>query len=136
MLFRSSRITDLMTSEKAMKERVTEVDKGFCDHYQVSYPGEAFQKAAEEGKCNIQFFNTTWQALMPDMPDDIKLIKGKIENYSLDFVAKLILSETDEEFEKNWETGNKELEEMGFTEFYRWNQEANQKALEALKSLK
>ena len=127
---------DLMTSEKAMKERVTEVDKGFCDHYQVSYPGEAFQKAAEEGKCNIQFFNTTWQALMPDMPDDIKLIKGKIENYSLDFVAKLILSETDEEFEKNWETGNKELEEMGFTEFYRWNQEANQKALEALKSLK
>ena len=110
----------LTYTEKAIKFNVTDADKDFCSHYSVNYPGQAYLKAQDEGKTKMAFFDNTWQGLMPDQSNDIKMIKGKVTNYVLPWVAKLIMSKTDNDFEKNWTKGVEDLNAMGYDQLIKW----------------
>jgi hypothetical protein len=123
-------------TDKAMKFNITEADKNFNTHYNVSYPGEAFVKAQQEGKTKIEFFDNTWQALMPDMPSDMKMISGKIVNYQLAWVAKCVMSASDNAFEENWAKGVADMKGMGYDKLYQWIEENNKIAVDKLKTLK
>jgi putative aldouronate transport system substrate-binding protein len=123
-------------TDKAIKFSVTEADKDYNTHFGVSYPGEAFVKAQEQGKTKIEFFDNTWQSLMPDQPNDMKMISGKIVNYQLSWVAKCIMSGTEADFEKNWKQGVSEMNNMGYDKLYAWIEANNKIAVEKLKALK
>ena len=126
----------LSYTNKAMKFGVTNGDKDFASHYGVSYPGEAFVKLQEAGKTKIEFFDNTWQALMPDMPNDMKMISGKIVNYQLTWVAKCAMSKSDAEFDKNWAQGVTDIKNMGYDKLYQWISDNNKTAVEKLKTIK
>ncbi len=126
----------LSYTEKAMKFSITEADKDFNKHYGVTYPGEAFIKAQEQGKTKIQFFDNTWQNLMPDQPNDMKMISGKIVNYQLAWAAQCIMSGSEADFEKNWKRGVSDMKNMGYDKLYSWIEQNNKIAVEKLKSIK
>jgi len=126
---------DLRYNEKTMKFNVSEADIDFNSHYDVSYPGQAFVRAEEAGLTEIRYFDTTWQGLMPDLTNDMKMIQGKITNYVMPFIAKLIMSKDEAEFEANWDKGTSDISAMGYTELYQWIQEANVEALQSLSEL-
>ncbi|MEK4239955.1 extracellular solute-binding protein [Paenibacillus sp. FSL H7-0714] len=125
----------LGSTDKAMKFNVSDADKDFNAHYGVDYPGQAFIKAQEAGKAKVEKFDTTWRDLMPEQPSDIKMIEGKISNYELPWVAKLILSKSDAEFEKMWTKGVEDMKAMGYDELMKWTIENNASAVQQVSEI-
>jgi len=74
------------------------IDKDYADHYQVQYPGQYADKLVEEGKAKPAFFNGLISGLLPQPPDDIKMIDGKIDEYMKQNVAKIVLAKDDAEY--------------------------------------
>ena len=125
----------LTYTEKSMSYQVSESDIDFNNHYGVSYPGQAFLNAEKEGKSKISYFDNTWQGFVPDQPNDMLLIKGKLENYKISFVTKCAMSKDDAEFEDNWVKGCEELDDMGYGELYDWYDKTNKDAMQKVKDL-
>ncbi|MEI6051809.1 MAG: hypothetical protein WCQ44_03820 [Opitutaceae bacterium] len=132
---KSGNFLGLSNTDKAIKMGVSEGDKDFNAKYGVDYPGQAFVKLAEKKKISIGYFDLTYQNLYEEKSSDLKLIDGKINDYSMSFAAKLALAKP-ADFESVWTTGVKEMKAMGLDTLYAWELAQNKKALAQLASLK
>jgi len=123
---------DLYQDSPVYSRILTPLDKDFCNHYGVSFPGEIFQQKIDAG------LNTTLDtpvftrmlegSLMPDISDDQKIKEAKCIDIMVKATAKCILSKSDAEFEQNRANTIKELEAAGTNEIYKWYADEYEKA--------
>lgn len=128
-------LLNVLLTDKSLKLNATAGDKDFSSHYGADYPGQVFQKLASEGKAKIKFYDNTFQSLYADLPNDLKMINGKIETYTKTWVPKLIMAKDETEFEKVWANGIDEMNKLGLSELSAWQQQQNDEALIKVKEI-
>lgn len=102
---------DLGMTDRAMSAALTPADKDFSEHYGVAYPAQAY-----ELRGNITYYNVEPTNMAKALDSDMEMISTQCDNYYLNFVAKLVTSGSEEEFEQNWTDGCAELDAMGYNE--------------------
>ncbi|QNK58946.1 extracellular solute-binding protein [Paenibacillus sp. PAMC21692] len=128
-------LLNVLLTDKSLELNATEGDKDYNAQYGVSYPGQAFQKLAEQGKAKIQFYDNTFQSLYPDLSNDLKMINGKIETYTKTWLPKLITAKDEGEFEKIWTNGVDEMNKLGLDTLMDWELQQNIEALDKMKEI-
>lgn len=121
---------DLGKTDRAVASGLTAADKDFSDYYEVVYPAQAYEKLG-----HITYYNVEPTHMAKELDSDMEMIRAQCDNYYLTFVAQLVTSASEEEFENNWENGCMELEAMGYTEMmnaYKISVEEAKKELEAM----
>lgn len=127
---------DLFNDPDLFPDMLTPLQKDFCEFYNVNYPSEIFTQYREKygvfDQSNVDSFIV---ALMPTVPDDIKRMEAKLDEASQKAAAKMILAESDSEFEELKESTIKEFESLGIDAVREWYQTEWDKAAEAAKNL-
>lgn len=122
---------NLFTSEEALEQSATVLEKDFAEHYGAKYSGQVFQKMVDEGKLDTY---TTWMEGLSDeeilksstvpgvvLPEDRKKQEASLKELAAREAAKIILSKDDASFEKAKQTALESFKKAGaedFTEFY------------------
>lgn len=136
---------DLFQTPEAMAKGLTAVEKDFSDYYGGVYPGDVLGKLIEEGKLedsNTANKDLTMEQLinegkvgLPAIPEDMLKIEAQVKELAARYAAKLILSKTDEEYNKIKQEALKAFKDAGvdeFTEFYTNDIAERRKAVGAL----
>ncbi|WP_309120510.1 extracellular solute-binding protein [Paenibacillus sp.] len=122
---------NLFNAGEALSKAATPLEKDFAAHYGATYSGEVFEKLIEEGKLDTF---TTWMNGMSDdeilkrntvpgvtLAEEHKKTEAALKELAARQAAKIILSKSEEEFQKNKEEAIKAFKDGGaeeFTKFY------------------
>ncbi|WP_411347246.1 hypothetical protein [Paenibacillus sp. WLX2291] len=102
---------NLFSTEEAMAQSSTTLEKDFSKHYGATYPGEVFSKLVQEGKLTDE--NTPLKSLtqdeivkqntvvLPVLTDDLLKLETQLKELAARTAATMILSKTDEDFAAN-----------------------------------
>lgn len=117
---------DLFSEEQYRGLTLSPMQKDYCEHYGVSYMGEAQKKLVEAGE-TIDMSNDRGQAIssgVSEIPSDIKRIMDACNDICERAMPDLIMAESDEEFAAVQAEVIAELEEAGVNTAWEWAQEA------------
>lgn len=98
------------------------MEKAFCEHYGVTYPGELRYKYEQEGKGYSQkeSLHTTIGALLGEIPDDISTITSRIQEMMIRNIQNLVTAESTETFENLRTQFMAEVKDAGLDTAYEW----------------
>jgi putative aldouronate transport system substrate-binding protein len=116
----------LFSSEEYRGRALNALQKDYCEHYGVSYMGEAQQKLVEAGK-TIDMSNDRGQAIssgVSDIPTDIKRIMDACNDICERAMPDLIMADSDEQFASVQAEVLSKLDEAGVNTAWEWAQEA------------
>lgn len=118
------------------------VQKDYCAHYGVQYPGEVFEKLVKEGKManfytesrdiSVVTKNILTRSALVEAPDDIKTIEAKLLDMAAKSAGKCILSKSDAEFEANKVKAIAEFKTAGADTLTQWYTKAWDDAMVAV----
>ncbi len=112
---------NLFRSPDLYPDLLTPIQADFSEHYEVDYPSQIFAEYREEYDIADQSgLNVFIPALMPIMPDDIKRIDAKLLDESLKAAARLILAESDEQYNTIKEEVMNTFNDNGLQEIIEW----------------
>jgi hypothetical protein len=117
---------DLFASYEYRGRTLSPLQKDYCDHYGVSYMGEAQQKLVEEGK-TIDMSNDRGQAIssgVSEIPTDIKRIMDNLNDICERAMPELVMAESDEAFAAVQAKVLANLDEAGIDTAWAWAQQA------------
>ncbi len=122
---------NLFNAGEALAKAATPLEKDFAAHYGAAYSGEVFEKLIEEGKLDTF---TTWMKGMSDdeilkrntvpgvtLSEDMKKTEAALKELAARQAAKIVLSKSEEEFQKNKAEAIKAFQDGGadaFTQYY------------------
>jgi multiple sugar transport system substrate-binding protein len=122
---------NLFNAGEALAKAATPLEKDFAAHYGATYSGEVFAKLIKDGKLDTF---TTWMNGMSDdeilkrntvpgvtLSEDMKKTEAALKELAARQAAKIILSKSEEEFQKNKAEAIKAFQDGGadaFTQFY------------------
>lgn len=136
---------DLFTTSEALARGITKLEKDFSEYYGGMHPGDVLGKLVAEGK--LMDSNTVQKDLTPEqiikeglvglptLPEDLVKVEGQLKEMAARYAAKLILSKTDEEFERNKKEAQEAFIKGGVdkvTEFYTSDYAKRREAVGAL----
>jgi putative aldouronate transport system substrate-binding protein len=99
---------ELLQDTVIERETYTQVDKDYCDYYNIQIKGEVVGLTAKRFMSEELASKFTTQA-----PDDVKLQTEQIKAYYVKELPKLVLAKSDEELQTKIEALRKELIDMG-----------------------
>lgn len=110
---------DIRNSEEFQAKQASSSPKlqDFMKHYNVKTPGEPWFKVKN------WVYNAVYGGALPVLPDDLKMINDKINNYKNTNVYKVILAKDDAEFSKMQDSFIKDLLDMGAQKVMDWHSE-------------
>jgi putative aldouronate transport system substrate-binding protein len=111
---------DLYIQPESLVLKNTPFTKAYSDHYGVTYPGAAVEKAAVEGKITLGLFNTFTVDMMPNLPDDLLRITKQIEDYLIKNLPKVILAKSDEEADAAIAKAKADIRSFGADKVTEW----------------
>ena len=101
-------------------ENLTEIEKQYAAHYDVTFPNEALKAWIEEGNSKDAFFNYSIQAAMLPVPDDLHAINVKAEQYASKELAKAVMAESTDVFQAVKQNIIDEINSYGYSESVTW----------------
>lgn len=124
-------IVDLFKLPKALELKNTAFTKAYSEHFGVTYPGAAVEKAASEGKIALGLYNSLTADLMPQLTDDLKRMNVQIDDYIIKLAPKVVLAKTEAEADAAIQKAKDELKKMGSDKLAEWEAAEYQKAMTA-----
>ncbi|RHP29201.1 extracellular solute-binding protein [Lachnotalea sp. AF33-28] len=94
------------------KYKCTGVVKEYCDQYGITAPVQNYTKAG------YHIWDEAWQKGLQAYTGDLKEIDSRIQDYVLTNIPKMVLAETDEEFETMRLKFMEDINAMGAQELY------------------
>ncbi|QNK58616.1 hypothetical protein [Paenibacillus sp. PAMC21692] len=130
-------LLDLRKSIDVLKLSLTPTQRDFSSHYGVDMPYQVHEKLMKEGKA----FDQSNQMIeisnvLPQTPDDITRIDAKLDDIMMKGMPKVILSKSDEDYEKNMNDILKQLESAGAETSFAWWKKAWDDAKATVTSMK
>ncbi|WP_135548338.1 extracellular solute-binding protein [Paenibacillus cymbidii] len=96
------------------------LDRDYSDHYQVQYPGQLYDQLAEANKIKFLAINTDFQVATGSVPDEIKRIDGQLLEYIGKNVPKIIMANSNDEFNALRKGAIDEMLRMGLDQSNRY----------------
>ncbi len=114
-------LLDLRKSIDVLKLSLTPTQRDFSSYYGVEMPYQVHEKLMKEGKAFDQSNQMTEiPNVLPQTPDDIKRIDAKLDDIMMKGMPKVILSKSDEEYEKIKNDILGQLEKAGAATSFDW----------------
>ncbi|QGQ94456.1 hypothetical protein EHS13_05835 [Paenibacillus psychroresistens] len=104
--------------------------KDFVEHYKLKTPGDPWFNI-EHNSADYAINDAIAMA-----PDDIKAIVDKVNNFKNTRIFKTMLAKSDEEFNKLQDEFIKDVNDLGYQTYVKWNSDAWVKASEEMEKLK
>lgn len=105
-----------------LSQGLSPMQKAFCEHYGVSYPGELRYKYEQEGKGYSQkvSLHTTIGALQGTVPDDISTITSRIQEMMIRNIQSFVTASSAEEFQTLRDQFVNDVKDAGLETAYEW----------------
>ncbi|GGA42917.1 extracellular solute-binding protein [Paenibacillus physcomitrellae] len=109
---------DLRNSDKFIQTKLTPLDKEYSEHYGGKFPGDAWDNLVKEGKAKplSSSFIPAMPALQPQGSDDLAKKESNIEQILIREIPKAIMTDSDEEFQKQKDRIMGLINKAGFEE--------------------
>lgn len=109
---------DLSGTEEQMAKNLKEIDKQYIQHYgsQFKYPGQVVQDFVKQGKIKTWTKNWVFPQMVGEPSDDTKRIISTIDEYMKVQIAKIILAESDAQFNSEVQIAKDYIYARGYEE--------------------
>jgi putative aldouronate transport system substrate-binding protein len=111
---------DLFMMPNVLESQTQNVDKAYCTDNGVKFPYQVAKKLQGEGKAIIEWWCGDQGSLMPTLPDDLKRIVTKADDALLKGFPKMIMANSDQDFNKAKEDVKNQLKSMGIQQVIDW----------------
>ena len=112
---------DLSQTADMLKANNKPIDNHYCELYGVEYPGQVGKKMEESRPgYEVIWWNGDVGSMMNQVPDDINRIATQVTDILIKAYPKMIMSDTDEEFEKEKADCKSQLEAANIQQIIDW----------------
>lgn len=126
----------LFETQNVYQTMNNQLQKDYNAHYGITYPAEIFHKLIESGQITDQSnFDSAANSTKEQPGDDISRISAKLNDLAMSVAAQCILSETDDEYEKNVQDGIEKFLDAGYQDVVDFEMKAWEDAREEIKSI-
>jgi putative aldouronate transport system substrate-binding protein len=109
------------------------LDEQYNEHYQVDYPGQLYDQLVEEHTITLLEINTDFQVATGSVPEHIKRIDDSLIDYISKQVVRMILAQSDVEFDEQMRKAIDEMIGMGLNESDHYWQDVFARTRESMK---
>lgn len=112
---------DLSQMPSMLKANNKALDEHYCELYGVEYPGQVGKVMEEEREgYKVVWWNGDIGSLMQVVPDDINRLATQVTDIMIKAFPKMIMSDTDEEFEKEKADCMQQIKDAGAQDIIDW----------------
>lgn len=128
---------DLKLTPKFIATKLTPLDKEYSEHYGGAFPGDAWDKLVQAGKAKSlsPSYIPAMPALQPQGDDELAKKESNIEQILIREIPKAIMTDSDEDFQKQKDRIMDLVNKAGFPEVDAFWKQSYEQGLQSYKEL-